>query len=82
MFNISKWFNGHITEQPTKEIDNIKYEIDKIINKLTSIDSKFSYLYFYGSCLTKDEKKSAYEDIKENLTYANDRLNVIKNELK
>lgn len=81
MFNISQWFNNNNCEIPTKQIDNIKYEIDKIINKLTAIDSRFSYLYFYGSCLTKDEKQSAYEDIKKNLEYANERLNVIKEEL-
>ena len=66
-------------DEPYEQIDNMKFDVDKVITTLTSLECKLSYLYYYGNSLSKEEKKFYYEDIKMKLESSIEKLNKIKN---
>lgn len=75
MKQIKNWLFGNVIETPTNKIDEVNTNLDKLINSLTSTDSKFKYLYFYFNSISKNEKQNLYEEI---LSKLNDSEKIIK----
>ena len=79
MFNkLIDFFFDKESSPDSLEIDEMKLRLDSIINKLTDIDGRFTYLYFYGNSLSKDEKQFTYNEIKSQLKKSQELLSEVK----